>query len=850
MQTVNPPEGLGKLRSLVGEQAVLLPLELGSKAPKENGWQKRTFEQTQESSYQKRLLEAIRRGGNIGVVLGPASGNLCTIDIDTDDEIEAFLALNPPLANSLRTRGANGCQIWVKIVGKYPARRVNSKLKIPGTDNKKSAAEWRGGGGHQSVIQGQHPDDGIFYRFMVEELAIEIAFDEIIWPERWGMSFDDGAHPCNGGTRDEETVELTPERRERVLRYLDTVDIAVSGQGGSDPTYRFANVLVWGFALSIEQARPFMLIYSAKCKPPWSMEEIEHKLADALKADHHGGKPRGHLWDEESDDSDDDDSTPASWIPQETLNAARDIDKPIIFVEGQTKGGEALLKAGAFPIGLQGLRLKLRTELASFEWQYRRVFLCLQPQGKKDRWLEIRAWILLRLAGAEVAQLASWPPVEGNWKEFLETLDHRDIDALKSELCRIKDRAKREELAGKVARKLKLPKGALIGDFQEPEKGEPDSNGARPVKISPTSEPWAEKVKVDEVLDEICAAQARFLWMKPSQRRAVALAIVLTYLHDIVDVLPILLVTSPEEECGKSTLLKFILFLSNRPLPASNISASAIFRTIEAHCPTLILDEADSYLQENEEMRGVINSGHEREFAYVIRTVSLPNGELATAEFSTWCPKAIAQIGLPKRTILSRSVHIRLGRKPKNVKTEKLRKKHYEEFGDLRRKISRLANDIRDHVKTFENDSLDNRAGDNWGPLFAIASGAGEEWLEKTMLAARRMSQKDAQEMKSFGRYLLESLDRIIVAKREKLELPPTENIFLRSLDLVNELNQDDEAPWKDGKSGELNTRQLSTALGKFEITSKQVKEGPVRGRGYWSDDIEKEIQKYARSGI
>jgi putative DNA primase/helicase len=115
-------------------------------------------------------------------------------------------------------------------------------------------------------------------------------------------------------------------------------------------------------------------------------------------------------------------------------------------------------------------------------------------------------------------------------------------------------------------------------------------------------------VNADAVLDEICAAQARFLWMKPSQRRAVALLIVLTYLHDAVDILPILLVTSPEEECGKSTLLKFVLFLSNRPLPASNISASAIFRTIEAHCPTLILDEADSYLQENEEMRGVINS--------------------------------------------------------------------------------------------------------------------------------------------------------------------------------------------------------------------------------------------------
>ena len=147
---------------------------LAAKRRRKTAGKRGRFEQTQESSYQKRLLEAIRRGGNIGVVLGPASGNLCTIDIDTDDEIEPFLALNPTLANSLRTRGANGCQIWVKIVGKYPARRVNSKLKIPGTDNKKSAAEWRGGGGPQSVIQGQHPDDGIFYRFMVEELAIEI----------------------------------------------------------------------------------------------------------------------------------------------------------------------------------------------------------------------------------------------------------------------------------------------------------------------------------------------------------------------------------------------------------------------------------------------------------------------------------------------------------------------------------------------------------------------------------------------------------------------------------------------------------------------------------------------------
>jgi putative DNA primase/helicase len=135
-----------------------------------------------------------------------------------------------------------------------------------------------------------------------------------------------------------------------------------------------------------------------------------------------------------------------------------------------------------------------------------------------------------------------------------------------------------------------------------------------------------------------------------------------------------------------------------------------------------------------------------------------------------------------------------------------------------------LANQIRDHVKVFEDQSLDNRAGDNWEPLFAIASAAGEEWLKETMLAAQRMCRKDAQEMKSFGRYLLESLDRIIKAKREKLKLDPTERIFLKTLDLVNELNQDDEAPWKDSKFGELTARGLSKGLGGFEIRHRLKK--------------------------
>jgi hypothetical protein len=119
--------------------------------------------------------------------------------------------------------------------------------------------------------------------------------------------------------------------------------------------------------------------------------------------------------------------------------------------------------------------------------------------------------------------------------------------------------------------------------------------------IAPTATPWEAEVDAEEVLDEICTTIRRFVSLKDSQCRAVALWVVLTYLHDAVDILPLLLITSPEEACGKTTLLKVVFYLSNRPVPAGNISAAAIYRTIKDIAPTMALDEVDTYLKENEE---------------------------------------------------------------------------------------------------------------------------------------------------------------------------------------------------------------------------------------------------------
>jgi len=104
-----------------------------------------------------------------------------------------------------------------------------------------------------------------------------------------------------------------------------------------------------------------------------------------------------------------------------------------------------------------------------------------------------------------------------------------------------------------------------------------------------------------------------------------------------------------------------------RPELASNITGSALFRYVEQVRPTLLIDEADSFVKDNEELRGVLNSGHTKTAAYVIRNVEV-NGEHKPRRFSTWAPKAIATIRGLADTLEDRAIMVRLQRKPPGAK--------------------------------------------------------------------------------------------------------------------------------------------------------------------------------------
>ena len=155
---------------LLGVDAVLLPIRRGTKAPVRKGWPDLRFAATQVPAYQASL----KRATAIGVLLGSASGNLCSIDFDEDEALAEFLELNPQIAGSLRTTGKRGANVWLKLKGSYPS---TIKLKHRGNP----AGEWRGDR-NQTIITGQHKEGGE-YKVTVNAPPISAHFEEIHWGE-------------------------------------------------------------------------------------------------------------------------------------------------------------------------------------------------------------------------------------------------------------------------------------------------------------------------------------------------------------------------------------------------------------------------------------------------------------------------------------------------------------------------------------------------------------------------------------------------------------------------------------------------------------------------------------------
>lgn len=387
---------------------------------------------------------------------------------------------------------------------------------------------------------------------------------------------------------------------------------------------------------------------------------------------------------------------------------------------------------------------------------------------------------------------------------------------------------------------LKLTKAqaeALLNEaLADVQRDQPGDSGQGQVITFTDADPWPEPVDGPQLLDDITGLIERFIVIAPEAARAVALWVLLTYVFDAFDIVPILTVQSPTKRCGKTRLMRILRALVRRAFMTSNMSPAVAFRLIERHAVTLLTDEFDSFAHLHEELRNIFNAGHDRAGAVVALCVG---DDPEPHIFSVWAPKAIALIGRLPDTILDRSLVIPMQRKARSEYRERLRARQLEALAEpLRQRTVRWAQDSLEHLRTAEPtvpEELDDRAADNWTPSLAIADLCGSSWPELARKAALTLSGPPPEEEgessdqdEPLNVLLLADVREIYAELRQGKAVAPT---TITTEDLIRRLTARDDRPWQMLKSGPLTAYTLRTFLRPFKIKSVQIH--PANRKGY-----------------
>ena len=322
---------------------------------------------------------------------------------------------------------------------------------------------------------------------------------------------------------------------------------------------------------------------------------------------------------------------------------------------------------------------------------------------------------------------------------------------------------------------------------------------------------------------------------------AMVLWIVHTYCYHQFHYSPLLLINAPERACGKSVALGLIAELAHSPFESANITVAALFRIIEMYGPTVLIDEADTFLESNPEMAGILNKGYEHR-GVVVRVETIGD-RLQPVPYRVFGPKAIAGIAMERRladATLSRCVRVQMRRKVQGETVQRLRSADRQKFNHMRSQIHRFVKDSQQELAKGHTDmpsELSDREQDNWEPLFTVARCAGPRWLAKAREAALSIK-GSTEEPQSMTNSLLADIREV---------LPGRQVLYIPSAKLLELLTNDPEMGWSTYNRGSpLTVRQLAKSLGAYGIRSKTVRmPSGLTPKGYEIREFEEVFKRY-----
>jgi hypothetical protein len=218
-----------------------------------------------------------------------------------------------------------------------------------------------------------------------------------------------------------------------------------------------------------------------------------------------------------------------------------------------------------------------------------------------------------------------------------------------------------------------------------------------------------------------------------------------------IDTTPRLQWHSPEPDSGKTTFMKIVRSQLPRPKSSGSLSSSALLRAVDARKCTLLVDEGDYVFRAdtNPDMAAIFNSGHERAFAVVTRSVPLGEGRFEDQDFHTFtaiCFTSIAKLAVKSMQSRCISLAMKPATKEEIAKLKRFRASRCPELEVCGRKIARWAADLPELPDIDVPDEFINRIADNWRSLFQIAHLAGGDWPDRVLAAARADAKGDGEQ--------------------------------------------------------------------------------------------------------
>jgi hypothetical protein len=341
-----------------------------------------------------------------------------------------------------------------------------------------------------------------------------------------------------------------------------------------------------------------------------------------------------------------------------------------------------------------------------------------------------------------------------------------------------------------------------------------------------------------DVLDLVQGQLTRFVSFPSSETAdAVTLYIAATHAQPAWQHATRLVIKSAEKRCGKTRLMEIAKELVHQPLPAANISAAALVRSIcEDDPPTFVIDEADRVFGDRqaetaEIITGILNAGFARGWPYVRWDVLTRQRE----DCPTFAMAMLASKGvdLPD-TIEDRAVIVVMRRQAPGEKAQPFR---HREIPALRAVRARLRGWVASCAQTLGAAEpvmpVEDRAADVWEPLVAIADAAGGSWPQRARTAARILvAESDQADVDA-------SLGVRLLADIRDLFTDWTVH-FMASRELVSNLRKVEDAPWNDL---DLTTRGLADRLRLYGVRPGRNTTGDARG--YRLEDFLDPFRRY-----